>query len=172
MNDDTEQPATPPTNAPNAKRGWRFGQVKRHRVLLIQALETYFIESDEIKTQVKHKEELKERLGICPKTLDRYLKFLDWGRILDERRKRFAPKIAQVDDAMFKAACRGDKGAAELCYQRFDGYIPTSKILGLEKRTDDELVDMAKAIVKELSGQEQEEGARGNSPGDSQEKAG
>ena len=37
------------------------------------------------------------------------------------RRKRYAPQMVRVDEALLKQALSGDVQGARLCYQRFEG---------------------------------------------------
>lgn len=105
------------------------------------------------------KDDIAKLLGVTTRTLYNWDKELDWDWIKDERRKKYSSRIAAVDLAMFKKAKTGDTRAAELVYKRFDQWIDTTKVLGDETKTDDELRDMAKAIGEQLSSESKGTGA-------------
>ena len=96
------------------------------------------------------KSALAKALGLTPKTLYRYDEEIDWEWVRDERRKRFAASITQVDAAVLRKAEQGNIPAAELAYKRFDGYVPKSA-LDVGTKTDEELIDAAKTIERELA---------------------
>ena len=75
---------------------------------------------------------------------------IDWDNIKTERRKKYGGKMIDVDNAMFKAANKGNVNAAELVYKRFDGYIPTN--LTLEQKADESLIEEAEKILAKLKG--------------------
>lgn len=85
-------------------------------------------------------------------TLWEWRKKMDWEWIKAERRRRYAARIIEVDDAMFRAAKDGDVHAAKVLYERFDGYTPTSKTVNVAGLTDDELRRRAEQIKSELGG--------------------
>lgn len=96
----------------------------------------------------KKRDEIAELCGVTAKTLYQWdKKKIDWDFINKERRKRYGSKISDVDEAMFKAAQKGDVAAAKLVYERFDGYTPTVASLNLTNKTDDELAERAKSIL-------------------------
>lgn len=96
---------------------------------------------------------MAKALGLNRKTLDRYDLEIDWEWVRDERRKRFAAAITQVDSALLDKAVGGNVPAMELAYKRFDGYVPESKI-DVGQKADEELIDAAKAIEAELGDSE------------------
>lgn len=97
------------------------------------------------------KSQLAKALGLNRKTLDKYDKEIDWDWIRDERRKRFAAAITEVDSALLNKAVKGNVPAIELAYKRFDGYVP-KEALEVGGKKDEDLIDAAKTIQRELEG--------------------
>lgn len=112
------------------------------------------------------RESMARALGLSSKTLTRYDNEIDWDWVRDERRKRFAASMLNVDSALLKKAESGHVPAIELAYKRFDGYVP-KEALEVGAKKDEDLIDAAKAIQRELEGNEGRD-----LPGASQEAAG
>jgi len=93
-------------------------------------------------------EQVAELIGISTTTIYRWKKRVDWEYIKAERRKRFAARITQVDDAMFKKAIKGDVSAADLLYQRFDAWTPTTKNLTEHSVSDAEVDEALNALIE------------------------
>ena len=95
--------------------------------------------------------EMAQICGVTAQTLIVWDKTkIDWDHIKTERRKKYGGKMIDVDNAMFKAAGKGNVNAAELVYKRFDGYIPTN--LTLEQKADEGLLEEAEKILAKLKG--------------------
>lgn len=75
----------------------------------------------------KQKQDIADILGISTEALRLWNKRVDWEMVKAERRKRFAPDISEIDQAVMRSAKKGDVRAAELAYQRFDGWVPKSE---------------------------------------------
>lgn len=107
------------------------------------------------------KVKLAAALGVSRKTLDRYDKELDWEWIREERRKRYAGEIVQIDASLLRKAKSGDVPAVKLAYERFDGYVP-AQALTLQDKTDAELLEIADKLKAEREkGQKAEKGEKG-----------
>ena len=52
---------------------------------------------------------------------------IEW-EALEVRRKRYAPKMTEVDRAMIKEASAGNAKAAELCYKKFEGMTDKKEV--------------------------------------------
>lgn len=94
------------------------------------------------------KKNLAAALGVSRKTLDRYDKELDWDWIREERRKRYASEIVQIDASLLRKAKTGDVPAVKLAYERFDGYVPAQAVT-LQDKSDAELLELADELRKE-----------------------
>ena len=99
------------------------------------------------------KASMARALGLNRKTLDRYDALIDWEWVRDERRKQFAAAITQVDSSLLDKAVGGNVQAMELAYKRFDGYVP-KEALEVGGKKDEDLIDAAKTIQRELEGDE------------------
>lgn len=83
----------------------------------------FLLETDgEGKTQAQ----IAKDFGVSERTIYAWKKKVDWDWVKEQRRKKYAPKILEVDAAMFKAAVAGDVSAAKVLYERFDGWVPTT----------------------------------------------
>lgn len=102
--------------------------------------------------------DVAQELGVSRSTLWLWRKKLDWEWVKTERRRRYASKIIDVDDAMFKAAKRGDVQAAKVLYERFDNWVPTTGTVDLSKKTDSDLFEIAEKIKREQDGKLNQQG--------------
>lgn len=100
-------------------------------------------------TQTKYSQHLK----VSRPTLQAWNKKIDWSTVLEGKRQHYAQKIGEVDVSLFKKAKAGDVRAIELAYERFDGWIPTSKTIA-ENSTDSDLQKEADAIKAAILGQQ------------------
>ena len=84
---------------------------------------------------------------------------IEWDA-LQEKRKRYAPKIAKIDNAMITAAEDGNANAGKLCYQRFENWSEKSIVQhGFDSTTlnailsalPTEYADAVKAQLAELT---------------------
>ena len=81
---------------------------------------------------------------------------IEW-EALQEKRKRYAPKIAKIDNAMVKAAEDGNANAGKLCYQRFENWSEKSIVQhGFDSTTLNTIlsalpVEYADAVKAQLS---------------------
>ncbi|MBI3549443.1 MAG: hypothetical protein HY078_10420 [Elusimicrobia bacterium] len=94
-----------------------------------------------------NREEIAKELGVDRKTIWRWEKGVDWAWIKEERRRRYAREIIDLDKALFKAAKKGNIRAIEIGYQRFDGWVPTTGLVS--NQTDSEIeAEMQKIIER------------------------
>lgn len=91
---------------------------------------------DQLKTQT----EMAAELGVASSTLSSWNKKLDWSAIKNKRREKYSRRMVKVDDAMFKAAEKGDVAAAKFLAERFDRWTPTSAVL-TEHSLDEGIID-------------------------------
>ena len=108
-------------------------------------------------TAVKTQEEIATELQVARSTLIRWNKIVDWDFIKAERRKKYAMRMIDVDDSMFKQAIKkGDVSAAKYLAERFDDFIPMSAMMVSKNdpRTDPEIEDRIHAINAELAARE------------------
>ncbi len=96
----------------------------------------------------KTQDQIAQLLGVTPRTIYEWKKKADWEHIKGERRKLYSHHILKIDNAMIGAAEKGDVKAAQIVYERFDGWIPTSAVLNLKEK-DEELLAEADRIRKE-----------------------
>jgi hypothetical protein len=97
----------------------------------------------------KTKQEIADLLGVDRRTLLNWNKKIDWPHILEQRRKLYVQDIMEIDAAMLRESKKGSVPASELCYRRFDGYVPENKITA-EMRKDQDLLAEAEKIKQEL----------------------
>lgn len=95
--------------------------------------------------------EVAAQFGVHLRTLYTWKKKVDWEWIKEKRRARYAPKILEVDDAMFRAAVKGDVAAAKVLYERFDGWTPTTAQKTVHE-LDESLVDDELKRLMQLRG--------------------
>lgn len=76
--------------------------------------------------EMPNREQMASIIGIKKTTL--YLHFTpdELSEIetegLNQRRKKYAPRLTKVDNAILDKAAEGDPNAAKLVYQRFEGW--------------------------------------------------
>lgn len=114
----------------------------------------------------KTQDEIAQLLGVSPRTIYEWKKKADWPAIKDARRKLYSHQILKIDAAMIKAAEGGDVNAAKVCYERFDGWVPTTANIN-RNSTDAELKEQAERIKAEMLGGKVEPGTGSNLPGTS-----
>lgn len=85
------------------------------------------------------KGEIAKALDVDPKTLWAWERKMDWPMIMAEKRKLYSREILAIDRSMIRESKKGSVAASELCYRRFDGYIPESKT-NLVAATDADLM--------------------------------
>lgn len=85
---------------------------------------------------------IADELGVCVETLWRWdqSEKIDWSAIKMRRRQRYDKVTPAIDDALIKRAKSGDVRAIELYFERFDGYIRTSKQIQ-NHELDESLID-------------------------------
>jgi len=82
--------------------------------------------------EIPHRERLAYICGIKRNTL--YLHFTPNELTeletegLEMRRKKYAPKLSKVDNAILEKAASGDPHAAKLVYQRFEGWSEKQQV--------------------------------------------
>ena len=96
--------------------------------------------------------EYGKRLGVHEATIRRWSKSVDWDHVKNERRKQYAARLIPIDDAMFRAAVRGDVQAAKYIAERYDGYVPLIGQVQI-KDADSDLLAEAARIKASLSGE-------------------
>ena len=72
---------------------------------------------------LKNGREQAEVMGVDPATISRWKKEVDWKGRVEEYRRRYWYFSPHVDMAVIKKALKGDLKAAELYYQRFEGWV-------------------------------------------------
>lgn len=118
----------------------------------------------------KPKTEITKELGICRKTLWDWEQKVDWEVVAQARRKTYKQQVLAVDQAMLREAAKGNVAAANLVYQRFDGWTP-EQVLKLEARVDGELLERHKQLAERLRALEYPAGNEGHRTDLSQEGA-
>lgn len=81
-----------------------------------------------------------KELGVAAVTLWRWDKEVDWDKIKEQRRAKFAQHTTKIDDALVQKAKKGDLRAIEVYYQRFDGWVPRSEVKEVHD-IDESLID-------------------------------
>jgi uncharacterized protein YjcR len=112
-----------------------------YQLMLLEGLE-------EMMTQ----QAIANELGVNVKTIQNWNKKIDWEAIKAKRREKYSKRTIEVDEAMFRAAKKGDVNAAKVWYERFDGWTPTTGTKNMDAK-DSELLDEAKKIREELERQ-------------------
>lgn len=98
----------------------------------------------------KTKQEIADIFDIDRKTLWAWNKKVDWAYVTAEKRKLYAQDILEIDQAMLREGKKGNVPAAVFCHQRFDGWVPASKVL--TEASDAELFEEAERIKAGLAG--------------------
>lgn len=96
--------------------------------------------------------EIAEALGVDSKTIWEWKRRADWAHIKEQRRKLYSHTILKVDQAMLRAAEKGDVAAAKVIYERFDGWVPSSVVRNVNVKSDDDLKARAEELKKEMLG--------------------
>ena len=85
-------------------------------------------------------EDYARECRVTDRTIYRWRKKVDWAVVKADRRKKFDQAASRIDQALIRKAAEGDTKAIDLFYQRFDGWVPTSKQL-TEHSLEDGLID-------------------------------
>jgi hypothetical protein len=105
-----------------------------------ESYETYVFMLENGDNETMTPNEIAAQLGVGVRTIYRWNKKVDWDRIKEIRRKKYAEKTVNVDNAMYKAAFKGDVAAGKLWYERFDNWTPTTAQKQIHE-IDEHLVD-------------------------------
>mgnify|MGYP001583865563 CR=1 FL=1 len=81
---------------------------------------------------------------------------IDWEEVKAARRKAFSRRTTEVDDSLFKATKKGDVAAIRTWYERFDSWMPASKVVNEEAIPDAELDEAIDGFVKLIGKDEAE----------------
>ncbi len=101
----------------------------------------------------KTRDQVAQQVGVTRQTLWAWDKKLNWDEVKEERRKRYSRHTVEIDAALAKKAKAGDVRAAEIYYQRFDGWIPARGSVNLNDVPDDELRKRVVELREQINSQ-------------------
>lgn len=93
-------------------------------------------------------DEIGTAIGVSGATIGYWnRKVVDWPTILHRARNHIAQTSYKVDRALVSAAIKEKVPAIELYYEKFEGWVPSSKVISSMGGVDDSEID---AELKEL----------------------